>query len=36
LLVFVKQKGKWLLTAGENVVIDPGAQKYDPVLQMKR
>jgi len=36
LLVYVKQKGRWLLTAGENVVIDPGAQKNDPVLHMKR
>jgi len=36
LLVFVKQKGKWLLTAGENVVIDPNAQKHDPVLHMNK
>lgn len=36
LLVFVKQKGTWLLTAGENVVIDPQAQKHDPVLHMNR
>ena len=36
LLVFVKQNGKWLLTAGENVVIDPEAQKHDPVLHMKK
>lgn len=34
LLVYVKQSGKWLLTAGENVVIDPQAQKNDPVLHM--
>ena len=36
LLVYVKQNGKWLMTAGENVVIDAGAQKNDPVLHMKR
>lgn len=36
LLVYVKQKGKWLMTAGENVVIDPGAQKNDPVLHLKQ
>lgn len=36
LLVFVKQKGKWLLTAGENVIIDPQAQKNDPVLHMPK
>jgi len=36
LLVFVKKSGKWLLTAGENVVIDPQAQKNDPVLHMKK
>jgi uncharacterized protein (TIGR02246 family) len=36
LLVFVKQHGKWLLTAGENVVIDPLAQKHDPVLHINK
>ncbi len=36
LLVYVKQHGKWLMTAGENVVIDPLAQKNDPVLHMKK
>jgi uncharacterized protein (TIGR02246 family) len=36
LLVFVKQKGKWLMTAGENVVIDPEAQKNDPVLRLEK
>lgn len=36
LLVYVKQKGKWLLTAGENVVIDPFAQKNDPVLHINK
>jgi len=33
-LIFVKQNGKWLLTAGENVHIDKGAQQFDPVKQM--
>jgi hypothetical protein len=32
----VKQDGKWLMAAGENVVIDPLAQKNDPVLHMKK
>lgn len=36
LLVFVKQNGKWLMTAGENVVIDPLAQKNDPVKFMPK
>lgn len=35
LLVFVKQNGKWLLTAGENVTINPEAQRNDPILHMK-
>jgi uncharacterized protein (TIGR02246 family) len=35
-LVYVKQKGQWLMTAGENVVIDKGAQPFDPVLQMPK
>lgn len=36
LLVYVKKNGKWLMTAGENVVIDPVAQKNDPVLHMNK
>jgi uncharacterized protein (TIGR02246 family) len=36
LLVFVKQDGVWLMTAGENVIIDPVAQKNDPVLRMPK
>jgi uncharacterized protein (TIGR02246 family) len=36
LLVYVKQNGKWLMTAGENVVIDPVAKKNDPVLHMHK
>ncbi|TFF40795.1 SgcJ/EcaC family oxidoreductase [Mucilaginibacter psychrotolerans] len=36
LLVYVKQNGKWLMTAGENVVIDPEAQKNDPILHMNK
>lgn len=33
-LVFVKQKEKWLMTAGANVLIDKGAEPFDPVKQM--
>lgn len=36
LLVYVKQNGKWLMTAGENVVIDVEAQKNDPVLHINK
>ena len=35
-LVFVKQNGKWLMTAGHNVHIDKGAQPFDPVKQMPK
>ncbi|WP_299289345.1 SgcJ/EcaC family oxidoreductase [uncultured Mucilaginibacter sp.] len=35
-LVYVKQNGKWLMTAGENVHIDKGAQQFDPVKQMPK
>jgi uncharacterized protein (TIGR02246 family) len=35
-LVFVKQKGKWLLTAGENVHVDKAAQPFDPVNHMPK
>jgi len=35
-LVYVKQNGKWLMTAGENVHVDKGAQQFDPVNQMPR
>lgn len=35
-LVYVKQNGKWLMTAGENVIIDKGAQQSDPVNQMPK
>ena len=30
-LVFVKQDGKWLISSGENVTVDPVAAKFDPV-----
>jgi len=36
LLVFLKQNGRWLLTAGENVAIDQYAQKHNPVLHMNK
>jgi uncharacterized protein (TIGR02246 family) len=32
-LVFVKQDGKWLISSGENVTVDPVAAKFDPVKQ---
>lgn len=35
-IVFVKQKGKWLMDAGENVTIDKGAQPFDPIKQMPK
>ena len=35
-LVYVEQNEKWLLTAGENVVIDKGAQPFDPINQMPK
>lgn len=36
LLVYIKNKGKWLLTAGENVVVDAMAQKNNPVNFMPK
>ena len=33
-LVFVKQNRKWLMTAGQNVIIDKGAEPFDPIKQM--
>jgi hypothetical protein len=35
-LVYVKQNGKWLMTAGENVFIVPEVQQFDPVKQMPK
>ena len=35
-LVYVKQKGKWLMTAGENVDIIADVQQFDPVKQMPK
>ncbi|MCC6287873.1 MAG: SgcJ/EcaC family oxidoreductase [Chitinophagaceae bacterium] len=35
-LVFVKRNGKWLMEAGENTVIVPELQQYDPVKQMPK
>lgn len=32
-LVFVKHDGKWLISSGENVTVDPVAAKFDPVKQ---
>ena len=35
-LVFVRKQDKWLLTAGQNVVIDAMAQKSNPVNKMPK
>jgi uncharacterized protein (TIGR02246 family) len=35
-LVYVKQNGKWLMEAGQNVAIDKAVQQYDPVNQMPK
>jgi uncharacterized protein (TIGR02246 family) len=35
-VVYVKQNGKWLMDAGENVVIEQAVQQYDPVKQMPK
>lgn len=35
-LVYVKQNGKWLMEAGENVTINKGVQQFDPVKQMPK
>jgi uncharacterized protein (TIGR02246 family) len=35
-LVFVKKKGTWLLTAGENVTVNEAAQRHDPVKEMDK
>lgn len=35
-LVMVKQKGKWLLTAGHNIVIDERAAENNPVKYMPK
>ena len=35
-IVYVEQKGKWLMDAAENVIIDKGAQLFDPIKQMPK
>lgn len=35
-IVYVNHNGKWLMEAGENVIIDEGAQPFDPVRQMTK
>jgi uncharacterized protein (TIGR02246 family) len=35
-IVYVKQNGKWLMDAAENVVIDKAAQPFDPVNKMPK
>lgn len=34
--VYVKQNGKWLMTAGQNVAIVKEVQQHDPVKQMPK
>jgi len=36
ILVYVKENGKWLLTAAENVPVDEKAKPYNPVKQMPK
>ena len=33
-LIYIRENNKWLLRAGENVQINPGAQQFDPVKAM--
>ena len=35
-IVMVKKRGRWLITAGQNIVISEGAVKNNPVLYMKK
>lgn len=35
-LIYVKKGEKWFLRAGENVVVNPAAQQFDPVKQMPK
>ncbi|WP_221391097.1 SgcJ/EcaC family oxidoreductase [Dyadobacter sp. NIV53] len=35
-IVYVKQNGKWLMTAGQNVAIVKEALQFDPVKQMPK
>lgn len=35
-IVYKKQKGKWLMEAGQNVAIVKEVQQYDPVKQMPK
>lgn len=35
-IVYVKQNGKWLMDAAENVSIDKVAQPFDPIRQMPK
>ncbi|WP_259016621.1 SgcJ/EcaC family oxidoreductase [Emticicia fluvialis] len=36
MLLYVKKNGKWLLTAGQNVVVNEAAQKSNPVNKLRR
>jgi uncharacterized protein (TIGR02246 family) len=35
-IVYVKQNGKWLMEAGENITINKEVQQFDPVKQMPK
>jgi hypothetical protein len=35
-LIYLKEKGKWLMDAGENVTIVKEVQEFDPVKQMPK
>lgn len=35
-VVYVKQNGKWLMTAGQNLAINQEAHQFDPVKQMPK
>ncbi len=35
-LVMIKQNGKWLITAGQNIVINEEAAKSNPIIYMPK
>ncbi|WP_373513741.1 SgcJ/EcaC family oxidoreductase [Persicitalea sp.] len=35
-VVYVKQNGKWLMSAGQNLVLNKEANQFDPVKQMPK
>jgi len=36
MIVYVKENGKWLMSAGENVVVATELKQFDPVKQMPK